>query len=366
MTNPRRNRGPWHHRALIALLSTLLGALIFWLLGFLVRDIGTLPGPAYADIEKRLVDPSIASELDRLQLDIEEATRSINAEKTAQAVLRDSTDNSMRTMNQLLDLQRLSLQRGNTPTTPELEALRDAQQLFLKTQREYQETNERVARQTASLQSLESRQRELQRLLETQRLPANLEFQNLHARHQLKLAAFKLSILVPLLALAVVLFLRWRNHPYAPVAHAFGIATLAKVLLVMHEHFPRRYFKYILIIAALLLVARVLVHLIRIAAFPRRDWLLRQHREAYEHHFCPICNYPIRRGPLRFAFWTRRSLRRLPAPLDSSNEPESPYTCPVCATRLFEECPSCHAIRHSLLPACSRCGAEHPLPAPAS
>jgi hypothetical protein len=32
--------------------------------------------------------------------------------------------------------------------------------------------------------------------------------------------------------------------------------------------------------------------------------------------------------------------------------------CPMCATKLFEECPSCHAIRHSLLPACEKCGAE--------
>ena len=34
-----------------------------------------------------------------------------------------------------------------------------------------------------------------------------------------------------------------------------GLAVLVKTLMVMHEHFPRRYFKYVLIVMALLLAA---------------------------------------------------------------------------------------------------------------
>jgi predicted RNA-binding Zn-ribbon protein involved in translation (DUF1610 family) len=91
-------------------------------------------------------------------------------------------------------------------------------------------------------------------------------------------------------------------------------------------------------------------------AFPKKDWLLKQYREAYEAFFCPICDYPIRRGPLKYMFWSRRSIRKLQVPPVSPNGTEEPYTCPMCATKLFEECPSCHAIRHSLLPACEKCG----------
>ena len=360
MKEPRAQRGPWHHRAMIAGFSILLAALIYWLLGFVVRDISTLPGPDFAAVERRLIDASLISESETLLRQIEATKRSIEAEKTAQSVLRDSTDNSMRTMNQLLDLQRLSVQKG-FPTAPaEQAALSDAQKLFLETQRKYQETNDKVATLTEQLRTQDERHRELQQRLESQRIPARTEYQQLYASHQLRLAAYKLSILVPLLVVAVLFFLKKRGGPYAPVAYAFGFATLAKVLLVMHEHFPRRYFKYVLIVAALALVVRVLVYLIRTAAFPRREWLLRQHREAYEHHLCPVCDYPIRRGPLRFAFWTRRSLRRLAVPLDASPDSDSPYTCPSCATALFEECPSCHGTRHSLLPACVRCGSEKP------
>lgn len=361
MIDPQRSRGPWHHRALIGVFSVLLSALIYWLLGFVVRDIGTLPGPDFSEVERRLVDTALISEAESLRVQIEETARTITAEKGAQTVLRDSTDNSMRTMNQLLDLQRLALQRSIAPTPTEQEALRDAQQLFLKSQRAYQETNDKVAQLTEQHRALDTRQRELQRQLDAQRGPARDEYQRLHSRHQLKLAALKLSLLVPLLLVAVALFLKLRGGPYAPAAYAFGIATLAKVLLVMHEHFPRRYFKYVLLLAALALVARVLLYLIRAAAFPRREWVLRQNREAYEHHFCPVCNYPIRRGPLRFAFWTRRSLRRLSATLDTPREPDAAYTCPVCATQLFQECPSCHGIRHAMLPACVHCGAEKPV-----
>jgi predicted RNA-binding Zn-ribbon protein involved in translation (DUF1610 family) len=99
-------------------------------------------------------------------------------------------------------------------------------------------------------------------------------------------------------------------------------------------------------------------------AYPKPDWLLKQYREAYEHFLCPACNYPIRRGPLRYLFWTRRTLRRLRIPTQAGAQADEPYTCPACGTVLFEECPSCHAVRHALLPVCSKCGAAREIDRP--
>ena len=76
---------------------------------------------------------------------------------------------------------------------------------------------------------------------------------------------------------------------------------------------------------------------------------------------CPVCEHPIRRGPLQHLFWTRRSLKKLQVPSAGGPTSDQPYICPVCATRLFEECPACKGIRHALLPACQHCGAEKPL-----
>jgi len=124
----------------------------------------------------------------------------------------------------------------------------------------------------------------------------------------------------------------------------------------MHEYFPTEYFKYILIVALLLAVARVLIYFIRTIAFPKRQWLVTQYREAYERFLCPICEYPIRTGPRRFLFWTRRTVKKLAVRGDHSEE--EAYTCPSCGSGLFEACPSCGKIRHTLLPHCSHCGSE--------
>jgi hypothetical protein len=172
------------------------------------------------------------------------------------------------------------------------------------------------------------------------------------------MACFKLAALAPLLVVAAWLFLKKRGGLYAPLIYAFGIALMAKVALVMHEYFPTVYFKYILILACIAVVVRLLVYLLKMIAFPKRDWLLKQYREAYETFFCPICDYPIRRGPLKYMVWNRRSIRKLRIPATTQAGPDESYVCPMCTTKLFEECPACHAIRHSLLPACDKCGAE--------
>src|SRR5215831_1855997 len=102
MANTHKNAGPWTHRLLIYCFTGLFAVLVYWLLGFIVRDIATLPGPDYQEIEKRLVDQSLVKESASLQAQIEEATRAISTRKERQSVLRDSTSNSEKTMNQLL------------------------------------------------------------------------------------------------------------------------------------------------------------------------------------------------------------------------------------------------------------------------
>ncbi|MEI6074716.1 MAG: hypothetical protein WCS94_04025 [Verrucomicrobiota bacterium] len=207
---------------------------------------------------------------------------------------------------------------------------------------------------------MKDRQREVQKRIDAQRPAIQAEFNRLQARHIFKLAACKLGVLLPLLALAVWLFLKNRGSLYVPLFYGFGLALLVQVGQVMHEHFPTRYFKYILIAIAIAVVTRMLVYLLRAKAFPKVDWLLKQYRDAYEHFFCPVCSHPIRRGPRQHLFWTRSSLNKLGVPAAGTNADE-PYTCPACATPLFEECPVCKKIRHSLLPACTHCGATKEL-----
>ncbi|MHC1769301.1 MAG: hypothetical protein AB9869_34310 [Verrucomicrobiia bacterium] len=276
MTLPRKPSGPWAHRLLIYCFTGLFAILNYWLLGFVINDIGTWPGPNYQEIERAILDQSLVSELESLNQQTEEINRQIANWRQRQQVLRDSTSNSEKTMNQLLELQRLTLQKGVTPSPDEVQALSASQKLFLANQTKYQEANDQIATLTERLTELQARQREAQASIDAERVGVQREYSRQASRHQWKLAALKLGVLVPLLGLAVWLFVKRRGTLYAPLVYGFGLALIVRVALVMHQHFPRRYFKYILVVVALVLVARVLVWLLRSMAYPKLDWLLKQ------------------------------------------------------------------------------------------
>ena len=351
-----KNRGPWTHRFLIGLFSVVLAMVAYWLLDFVVDDIGKWPGPSYQQLQELRLDQKLVAQSADLDRQISDAHRGIEDVKGRQELLRDSTNSSQQTMNQLLDIQRLSLEKSVKPLPEEQQALAESEKLFLANQTQYQQLNEQAVELNETLRELERAKREVDSTVAEQSLPIHLEYESLYRQHQLKVASVKLAVLIPLLMVAVVLFLRYRGGVYSPLIYAFGIALVLKVGLVMHEYFPTEYFKYVLIVTVLVVVLQILLYLLRMVAFPKRDWLLNQYREAYEVFLCPVCSFPIRRGPLKYVFWTRRSIKKLGLPRDPASGVEQEYTCPMCSTRLFEPCESCQSVRHSLLPTCDKCG----------
>src|SRR5262249_45816251 len=323
---PTTPKGPWMHRFLVHLFTVVLTVLIYWLLGFIVDDIGTAPGPDYAKLEERLLDQTLVKRSRNLQAKSADVNRQIRDQRARQSILADSTASSEKTMNQLLEIQKLALQKDVTPGPDELKSLENSKELFLDNQKRYQVLNEEIARLNNDLQDLDEERRVVEQELDEKRKPVQREWEDEQRAHDLKMAGLKLAALAPLMVAAAWLFLKKRGGLYAPLIYAFGIALLIKVALVMHQYFPSRYFKYILILACLAAVVRILVYLLKMIAYPKKDWLLKQYREAYEAFFCPICNYPIRRGPLKFMFWSRRSIRKLAIPPVSQNGADEPYT----------------------------------------
>ncbi len=181
--------------------------------------------------------------------------------------------------------------------------------------------------------------------------------------HQLKLAAYQLAFLVPVLAVAAWLVLRKRRHLYAPIYYALLIAAFFRVALVMHEYFPRRWFKYIAVAVSIAVVVAFLVQVVRMAVSPKCEWLLRRHREAYNQHRCPMCAFPILRGPMKHAIWSAKGPRNVAS--EGTPEPDGPYTCPSCGAALYDECDSCGSVRHTYLPYCESCGDHRSLGAEA-
>jgi len=341
--------------------AILAGILVFWLLGFIVDDIGQIEGPQLADVEKRVLDQALLKQGEQIDKEIAAAATRIENQKARQALLRDSTTSSQQTMNQLLDMQKLNIQSNIKPSVEEQNALAQSQALFIANQSQYQALNEEIVKLTEDRRALEERRRAVEAGLAEQREVAGREFETLDRRHRLRIAAVQLLLLLPLLLAAVYSVIKWRATIYASLIYAFGVAILAKVIIVIHEHFPTRYFKYVLLLFSLGVVVRILVYLIRATASPRKEFLLKQYREAYERFLCPICEYPIRRGPMRYRFWDRRTIRKLAPSQQFPEATEDPYTCPSCGSGLFESCSKCQAARHSLLPFCDHCGQEKSL-----
>jgi len=352
----KKNKGPWAHRLLIGILTAAMAILCIWLLGFVGDDIGSLPGPNYESLKKQRLDPNLVEKQKSIAGKLAEVQRQIKAQNARQRLLRDSTTSSQKTMNQLLEFQRLSLQKNVKPTAEEQESMAESQRRFLANQKQYQSLNQTIVQLNEKLSQLEDTQRELEKQFKQQEVPILAQFQVLYDRHEFKVAVIKLAFLLPLLLAGVWLFLKYREGTYTPLIYAFGIAVLLKVTLVIHAHFPSRYFKYILLLTALAIVIRILVYLLRMIAFPKKEWLLRQYREAYEFFLCPTCTYPIRRGPLMYRFWNRRSIKKMQVASKEDLSEEAAYTCPVCSTQLYENCTRCDKIRPSLLPACPHCG----------
>lgn len=357
---PPRAKGPWLSRVAINVLTLVVGLLLFWLLGFVIDDIGSVRGPDYREIEERHLDASLVERDEVLSGQINDIARQVEKQNQRQRILSQSSQELQNTMGQLLDLQKISLEKELSLSAEQTQAFNDSLEVFLANQQTFQEINEEMATLVEQRQTLEDEQSTVRESLETQREPARDEYEDLVTRHRWRLALIKLAVLAPLFLIGAGMVVKMRGHSYFPLVVAFAGAVSFKMMLVMHQHFPQRWFKYILILVALLVAARLLVYFIRSIVAPQKDKLLKQYREAYEKFLCPVCEYPIRRGPMKYLYWNRRSLKKLRLPSHGLGEEEDddPYTCPSCSTNLFSNCGACHAVRPTLLPYCEHCGAS--------
>jgi hypothetical protein len=354
---PRPSRGTWGIRQLIRLFTVVLAVLFFWLLGFVVEDIESIRGPDYAQFERQHVDAALLAKKERLEKQIHGLERTIDNQREQQRLAGDSSQNLRSTIGQLLELQRLSIQKTVTISESDKSNLSTSLKRFFESQENYQKLNQRIAELTSEKAPLQEEQSRIERQISEQQEAARQAFAEVVEKHQMRLALYQLLILVPVLLAAAYLVARMRGSAYFPLFLAVGGATLAKVALVVHEYFPSRYAKYVLMVALLAIVARLLVHLIRILVAPKPEWIQRQRRECYERFLCPVCEYPIRTGPRRFLYWTRRTVHKI-LPQGVAPAEDSPYTCPCCGTTVLETCPACGKIRHALLGHCEHCGAR--------
>jgi hypothetical protein len=353
---PPRPAGTWGLRLLIRLGAGGLALLVYWLLGFLVADIRSVRGPEWEDFESRHVSEAVVAREKQAGEALAGLRREESDRQETQRIKADASANLQRTLQQLVELQRLSTERQVALSDQDRENLASSLAQFLKYQGEYQVIAQELVDLAARRRAAELEVTQVAAEVTELREAAQKEYRVALTAHRFRLALGQLALLLPLLGVAGWLLVRRRASPLATLHLAVAVAILLKVVGVAHEYFPRRVFNYVFIIALIGVMARLLLHWIRSAAAPKPAALHKQRREAYERFLCPGCEYPIRTGPRRFLYWTRRTVHKVLPPPGAEVRPE-PYTCPACGTGLFHSCPACQKIRHALLPHCEHCGA---------
>ena len=97
----------------ICFLATLLTFLLIWLLGFLLRDIGNLKGPDFSEISRSHVNPALTERSTALEKQISEIDVQVGRQREIQQNLQQSMNNARETMQQMMNLHRLSLSKSD-------------------------------------------------------------------------------------------------------------------------------------------------------------------------------------------------------------------------------------------------------------
>ncbi|RMH02650.1 MAG: zinc ribbon domain-containing protein, partial [Planctomycetota bacterium] len=327
-------RAPWPLRLLVLFLSFLAGLLAWWLLGFVLADLGSIARPDRAVYEEQAVDPARTEEEAALRRELQDAAAQLEREQEIQARLEAGIDAARGTLEQMLDIRRLALEREGDWSEAEARALAEAQERFLARQDELEASNRRAADLEARRFDLARRLADLDRELDAAREPARRRWEEAMRVWRFRVAALQLGFLVPVFLVLAWIVARRRRSLLRPLHLALLAAATLQLGAVIHEHFPAEFFKYLALGAGLAVVVAFLVALLPSAARPSGAVLARRNREGYRKRECPRCGFPFRPG---------------------AEGGES--ACPACGLELFRACPACHDPRPAQLPWCGSCGA---------
>ena len=366
-------KSTWSLRMLIWLGSALLSILFIWLIGFLLHDAGGFRKVDYDALRRAVVNADSEKKLAGMEAALAENNRQIaTAEERAQ-FQRGMADNSRTTLDQMLELQKATLARGESISAEQQQALVEGQKSFLANQSAFETEEGKALELKSAKRQCEAEIAAVRSEIEAQKQIVDKKFRAETERRDLQAGFLKIAILMPMVIAAAWLFIGKRQSHLMPLILAFGVAVFWRLIWVIHEHFPTNYQKYIVIAVAIVVLIRLLTYLIRIASQPNPAQMLKRYREAYtsRKQECPVCGFPIQRASPTASqgveLQGKSGGHNVLIAMTGFDTGETPYTCPSCGTMLFETCRACGKVRHSLLPACRHCGAGANAPdAPAS
>lgn len=358
----------WGTRLATNFFTLILTLLFFWFLGFIVKDLQTLPPPDYEVIVEEYyssgggdkitvmsLNPELRNESKALGKQITDVRRSISRKEQQQQILREGSDDLEKTLDRLKESGIEDDERAKELDTTAWQQLLERRQQIITLGNEIVEDN-------AGKDELEAQKAAIDSQLSVHDRAARELYNKRYSQHRLTMAFYQLAVLLPFFLASVFLLTRCRRSPYFPIYLALGLATFFQIGFVMFEYFPLEYFKYILIGSLILAVLWLLIYAIRSVAKPTLERLMKQNRESYERFLCTNCEFPIRTGPRTFLYWTRHTIHKV-LPKSDTVEEET-YRCPYCGTSLYVPCSACGKVRHAQLEFCRHCGDKKEIETP--
>jgi len=343
----KKRLASWGTRLAINFFTLILAILFFWFLGFIIKDLRTLPGPDYQTVTEEFFDPKLRNESDVFTRQLADLHQTITKKEQQQKLLRSGANDLEKTLDRL--------KQSSVDNDEKAEELaRTAWQQLLERQQQIMTLGEEIIEANTEVEKLLAKKATIDEQLSIQEQSAHGHYSKLFSRHRLFVGFYQIGILSPFFLASIYFLLRCRKSPYFPIYIALGLATFSQIGFLMFDYFPREYFKYILIGFLILAILWLLIYSIRSVAKPTFQRLLKQNRESYERFLCTVCEYPIRTGPRTFLFWTRRTVHKTVQKTDHTEE--EIYCCPYCGTSLYETCPACEKVRHAQLEFCRHCG----------
>lgn len=352
----KKAKGTFWTRLILLLLAGAFGLLVLWSAGFLLDDIRAKNWPNYQEFSEERIDESMQEELGVLNLQLKDLDHQHDLVNQQRGFIKDSSKSLKITVDHLFNLKDKG--QGLISETQFSQVLATLDKV-IQIQDEFKETAELYLQTTNERFELSKQIRILEERIAEEKKKIHEEYDEVLHDYKVKVAVIQLAVLIPLTILCCFLWVKRRDSIYRMIYRAAALAIYFKTFQVLQQNFPERYFKYIVVIVMLLLVGWGFVRLMRRQVKPQVEALLQQYRQAYERFLCPVCDYPIRIGPRKFLYWTRRTVHKTAlAANTAAPAKEESYCCPSCGTDLFEECESCGKICHSLLPNCQHCGNE--------
>jgi hypothetical protein len=176
MNDNKKFKGTWLQRSFIIFLGLVLGILLYWLLGFITKDIDSIRGPVRSKVEQKYVQPELLKNQKSLNRKLTVIKQNMANKQRDQQVLKDSTDNLQKTINQLLAIQKLNVERDLTLPEQQQQILLDSQTMFLENQKQYQALNKEIAGLTKRQRQLEKESASVSKKIGRQRVQGRKEF----------------------------------------------------------------------------------------------------------------------------------------------------------------------------------------------